>query len=77
MGESLFYKITLRNINLTYLPTSEQTMAEKVDAAMLPRLVKACSSNGILFAPKVVKPLLLNTYTKTELQNLISKTQIE
>ena len=58
-------------------PVSVQIMVEKVDAAMLPRLVKACNSNNIALMPKAVRPLLLGNYTKAELKALIEKAQAE
>ncbi len=62
---------------ITQPPVSAQVMAEEVDAAMLPRLINACNSNGVALVPNVIRPLLLGTYAKAELQALIEKAQAE
>lgn len=62
---------------ITQPPVSVQVMAERVDAAMLPRLVNACNSNGVALVPNIIRPLLLGTYAKAELQALIEKAQAE
>jgi len=66
-----------KTLLITQPPASKQTMAEQVDAAMLPRLMNACRSNGVSLVHKAIRPLLLNAYTKSELKDLIEKIQAE
>lgn len=72
-----FQEQTEKSLLITQPPASKQSMAEQVDAAMLPRLMSACRSNGVSIVPKAVRPLLLNACTNAELKDLIEKAQAE
>jgi NYN domain/OST-HTH/LOTUS domain len=63
------------SVLFTEPPESERSLAEKVDAAMLPRLINACEANNVSLEIKALTPLLLSTYSKEELRNLINNAQ--
>jgi hypothetical protein len=63
------------SVLLTEPPESERSLAKKVDAAMLPRLINTCKANNVPLELKALTPLLLSTYSKEELSNLINNAQ--
>jgi hypothetical protein len=63
------------SVLLSEPPESERSLAETVDAAMLPRLINACKANNVSLELKALTPLLLGTYSKEELRDLINNAQ--
>jgi hypothetical protein len=63
------------SVLFTEPPASERLLAERVDAAMLPRLINACKAHNVPLELKALTPLLLSTYSKEELKKLISNAQ--
>jgi len=52
-------------------PESKQEMSEKVDAMMLQRLIDLCESNNTSVIPQSVAPLLNNSYSQQQLEDLL------
>ncbi len=54
-------------------PNSERVMSKDVDAVMLQRLLSICKAQNILFMPEFSYPLLDNTYTKAQFEQIMKK----
>ncbi len=58
------------------VPESEQLMSNQVDKVMLHWLNQACQSHNIAVIPDLITPLLINSYTKKQLQNIMKDIDI-
>jgi hypothetical protein len=60
----------------THLPESDLIMSKKVDAILVDRLNQLCKLHSTSFIFELVNQLLINSYTKQQLEVLIANARI-
>jgi uncharacterized protein (TIGR00288 family) len=55
-------------------PECERVISKKIDAVLINRLVKLCELNNTAFIPEIVTQLLINSYHKEQIEDLIVNT---
>lgn len=64
-------------ILITNLPESERIMSKKIDFLILNRLVHICKTQNVPLIPKLLPPLLTNSYNKEQFGTLVVNAQAQ